>query len=231
MFHNRSYANRDPHPFMLAAPRWQRGQLGQGTVAADCLAIDQSRLRLAAASISVAVAGGAAENPAPHKGLPWRQAAPQLRMEPAREHVPIPRIARRVGRTSEVEAEGCRIRGEPTGGSFQCELLADVEAPTRPRPYRGSFPVLCRPSLPRARWGMSDRRTASPRSSSRNGSRRFSDPCRLRRHSSPTNKIASCRPPLHFGLCEVRSDRPRSCRQPSRPRKARPETAKERHNG
>jgi len=78
---------------------------------------------------------------------------------------------------------------------------------------------------------MSDRRAASPRSSSRNGSRRFSDPCRLRRHSSPTNKIANCRPPLHFGLCEVRSDRPRSCRQPSRPRRARPETAKERHHG
>src|SRR5690606_2470413 len=44
--------------------------------------------------------------------------------------------------------------------------------------------------------------------------------------SSPTHKSATCRPPLHCGLYQVRSDRHRSFRQPSRPRWARPDTQK-----
>ena len=151
-FHNMSYANQRPpvdgpadswlraaRPFMLVAapaagPTWP-GFCGGG------LPGDQSRVRLAVPSISVVVAEWAAENSAHRKGLPRRQTAPQQRIASAREHVPIPRMARGVGRTSEVEAEDSRIRGELTGGSFKCEPLADVKAPTRPRPYRNSFPV------------------------------------------------------------------------------------------
>jgi len=61
----------------------------------------------------------------------------------------------------------------PLGGEDEgAEVLA------QPRP---ALFLLYRPTLPRARWGMSDRRPASPRSSSRNGVRRFSYPWRALR--------------------------------------------------
>jgi uncharacterized protein (DUF736 family) len=56
------------------------------------------------------------------------------------------------------------------------------------------FVAPCAGSMP-----LSDRKAATPRSSSRNGSRNFLTPAGYRRHFAPTHKIATCRPPLHFG--------------------------------
>lgn len=99
------------------------------------------------------------------------------------------------------------------------------------RDATGSVPSFCcsKPPHPRARWGMSDRRPASPRSVSRNGRRDFlplPDPTPLGLPSGDprappflAHQDSRSRPPsTTVSALRVRADRPPSCRQPSRPR-------------